>query len=241
MKLKKSIKRIVSLILAFILISGSACILAFAVDDARTQIVNTIVDAARSKIGYYDSNINEFTTWYYGYDTEASWCTIFVSWCADQGGAIGTAVPKRSTCDSMRNWFKRKGEYYPAESGYVPQKGDIVFLNTAVDGTDAVHHVEIVTESGFIVKKKVVNVKCIGGNTSDLNYNGSEYVTEKVRPVDGSRATVVGYAHPSYEKSLTPAGDFHNTLDDTGTAIFKFLYAKMISIIILFEKVISYV
>lgn len=239
MKLKNSLKRIVSFILAFIMISGTVCIFAFA-DDAsteeiRAQVADKIVAAAREKIGYYDSNINEFTTWYYGYETEASWCTIFVSWCADQGGAIGSAVPKRSTCDSMRNWFKRKGEYYPADSGYVPQKGDIVFLNTAVDGTDAVHHVEIVTESGFIVKKKVVNVKCIGGNTSDLNYNGSEYVTEKVRPVDGSRATVVGYAHPSYEKSLTPAGDFHNTLDDTSTEIFKFLYSKLISIIIKLE------
>lgn len=241
MNIKKSFLKIVSAFLALIIAFGSSGVLAFAetAEEIRTRVADEIVAAARSKIGFYESEINEFTTWYYGYETEASWCTIFVSWCADQGGAIGSAVPKRATVDSMRKWFQRKGEYYTAESGYVPQKGDIVFLNTAVDGTDAVHHVEIVTESGFIVKKKVVNVKCIGGNTSDLNYNGSEYVTEKVRPVDGSRATVVGYAHPYYEKSVTPTGDFHNALDDSGTAIFKFLYAKIIEIIVRLEGLFS--
>lgn len=43
-------------------------------------VTDEIVNVARSKIGYYPSNINEFTTWYYGVETDAYWCSIFVSW-----------------------------------------------------------------------------------------------------------------------------------------------------------------
>ncbi len=194
-------------------------------------ISDAIVDVARSKIGFYPSNINEFTTWYYGRETDAYWCSIFVSWCADQVGALGTAVPKRSSVDAMRQWFINKSQYYPATSDYVPQKGDILFINTAVDGTDDVHHVDIITENGFITKKNTVYVKCIGGNTSDLNYNGSEYVTEKTRPVSGPKAVVVGYAHPDYASSEGLMGTLYTLADDISPAFVTYLYSKIISIL----------
>ncbi|MBR4858417.1 MAG: CHAP domain-containing protein [Clostridia bacterium] len=194
-------------------------------------IADEIVNVARSKIGYYPSNINEFTTWYYGVETDAYWCSIFVSWCAAQVGAIGTAVPKRASCDTMRQWFINKGEYYPATSDYVPQRGDIVFINTAVDGTDDVHHVEIVTESGFFDANKNPKVKCIGGNTSDINYNGSEYVTEKTRPVNSSRATLVGYAHPSYEDSEGLMGSLYTLADKLNPSFVTYIFSKIISIL----------
>ncbi len=190
-----------------------------------------IVEIARAQKGFYESTINEFTTWYYGFETEASWCTIFVSWCGDQVGALGTAIPKRATCESMKIWFERRNRYYPASSDYIPQKGDIVFLNTAVDGTDNIHHVEIVTESGFIKTKEILNIKCIGGNTSDINYNGSEYVTEKVRPVDGSRATVVGYARPAYEKCNRLIAKTITFNDDHKLSLDKYIYAKMLELL----------
>lgn len=243
MKSKSLFTKITSVLLALIMLFGTTSIISFAdteetppATDAATRAADRIVEAARSKIGFYESTINEFTTWYYGVETEAQWCTIFVSWCADQGNALGVAVPKRATVESMRKWFVNRGEYYPATSDYVPQKGDIVFINTAVDGTDDVHHVEIVTESGFITTKKVKNVKCIGGNTSDLNYNGSEYVTEKVRPVSSSRATIIGYAHPAYEKTTSIMSLFYSVADDTFPAFFKFLYAKILELIIYFSN-----
>lgn len=240
MKTKSLLTKILSVFLAAIMIFGSTTVFSFAdstqtpaaeTSDVRTRTVNAVVDAARSKIGYYESLVNEFTTWYYGVETEAQWCAIFVSWCADQGNALGIAVPKRSTVESMRRWFVKRGEYYPATSDYVPQKGDIVFINTAVDGTDAVHHVEIVTESGFITSKRTKKVKCIGGNTSDLNYNGSEYVTEKVRPVSNSRATIIGYAHPAYEKTTSILNLFYMIADDTMPSFFKQLYSKILTLL----------
>ena len=201
-------------------------------ETAEEETVNPaeeIVKIARSKIGFYPSNINEFTTWYYGYETDAYWCSIFVSWCADQVGALGTAVPKRSSVDAMRDWFVNKGLYHAATTDYVPQKGDILFINTAVDGTDDVHHVDIVTENGFIINRRVKYVKCIGGNTSDLNYNGSEYVTEKSRPVSGPRATVVGYAHPDYASSNSLLGKLYTLSDNLSPAFMTYIYSKFIS------------
>ena len=73
----------------------------------------------------------------------------------------------------------------------------------------------------MITSKRTKNVKCIGGNTSDLNYNGSEYVTEKVRPVSSSRATIVGYAHPAYEKTTSILNLFYMIADDTMPSFFK--------------------
>lgn len=195
------------------------------------EIVNNMVDIARGEEGFYESNINKFTLWYYGDETESWWCTIFVSWCAAQAGALQTAVPKRNTCSSMKRWFERRGEYYPADSGYIPQKGDIAFLNTESDGTDAVHHVEIVTEDGFIEKGGQNYIRAIGGNTSNIYYEGSEYVTEKTRPVVSERAVVVGYANPSYEKSVGFIADMYTLRQENMTAFTRGVYAKVIALI----------
>lgn len=213
--------------------------LAVAEDVEKVSITDAIVDIARSKIGYYPSNINEFTTWYYGRETDAYWCCIFVSWCADQVGALGTAVPKRASVGSMKKWFERRGEFYHVDSGYVPQKGDIVFINTAVDGTDDIHHVDIITEDGFIKSGNTLKIKCIGGNTSDLNYNGSEYVTEKTRPVDGPRAQVVGFAHPSYSRSEGLIGALVTAAGDSMPNIVTYLFTKLISLINTIENLLS--
>lgn len=251
MKKKTTFIKAVSVILAAIMLFGVCTSSAFAYseviekrktqkEETRAALADEIVAAARAQIGFYENNINKFTSWYYGYDTDAYWCTVFVSWCADQVGALGTAVPKRAACSSMKNWFKTRGEYYPASSGYIPQKGDIAFLNTAVDGSDDIHHVEIVTQSGFITKNRRVNIRSIGGNTSDLNYNGSEYVTEKYRPVNGSRAAVVGYAHPSYDKSTGIIGASYSFADDSCPAFFKYIYAKMLEMLFRIENFFEY-
>ncbi len=190
-----------------------------------------IVEVARAQKGYYESNANKFTEWYFGYPTDTYWCTIFVSWCGAQVGASGTAIPKRSTVEGMRVWYQMRDRYYPATSDYVPCKGDIVFMNTEVDGTDNVHHVEIITEDGFFGTNKNPKIKCIGGNTSNINYEGSEYVTEKTRNVNGSRATIVGYAHPDYEKSQGIMGLIYTLIDLASPAYMKLIMSKFISLI----------
>lgn len=244
MDFKICLLRIVSVFLTVMVVFGTVTGVSVAsaeiksMDERRAEkqasaeeLVDNMVEIARAEEGYYESYINKFTLWYYGLDTESSWCTIFVSWCAAQAGAIGTAVPRRNTCSSMRRWFERRGEYHTTDSGYIPQKGDIAFLNTASDGTDDVHHVEIVTEDGFFVINGKNYIKAVGGNTSDINYNGSEYVTEKTRPVISERAVVVGFANPSYEKSVGVRGDIHTSTQKNMTAYARYLYAKVIAMI----------
>lgn len=239
MKFKSIYVKLISVLLAMAMIITAAAPSAFAAtilsktdrDAYSVTAREEIVRIAREQIGFYEGNINKFTTWYYGYETDAYWCSIFVSWCADQIGAIGTSVPKRSACSSMRNWFEMRGEYYPVDSDYVPKKGDIVFINTEVDGTDDIHHVEIITENGFIGSENARKIKCIGGNTSDLNFNGSEYVTEKTRPLNGTRAQIVGYATPSYEKSMGLMGSVNTFAEKTRLPFFKLLQSKLISMI----------
>ena len=131
----------------------------------------------------------------------------------------------------MRTWFEMRGEYYPVDSDYVPKKGDIVFINTEVDGTDDIHHVEIITENGFFGSENARKIKCIGGNTSDLNFNGSEYVTEKTRALNGTRAQIVGYANPSYAKSMGLMGSINTFAEKTRLPFFKLLQSKFISLI----------
>lgn len=235
--MKKVLSKILAVTLALTMIFGVGAP-AFAVTNmfsktereaAAAKIADDIVAAARAEIGFHETNINKFTTWYYGKETSAYWCTIFVSWCADQAGALETAVPKRAACLSMKNWFEARNEFYPADSDYVPQKGDIIFLNTENDGTDEIHHTEIVTESGFIKSGNTLKVKCIGGNTSNKNYEGDEYVTEKIRPVSGPRATVVGYAHPKYVRSVGIRGQYCTFVDDATPDFLKYFYSKLLS------------
>ena len=234
---KRYLSAVISIILVITTVFSST-VFAFAEttnppenETADLPINEEIVEIARSKIGFYESNANEFTEWYYGYPTDAWWCTIFVSWCGAQVGASGTAIPKRSTVEGMRVWYKNKGLYYPATSDYVPCKGDIVFMNTEVDGTDNVHHVEIITEDGFFGSKSNPKIKCIGGNTSNLNFEGSEYVTEKTRPVNGSRATIIGYAHPDFSKAYTISGIINTLIDTLSPAYIKLIISKFISLI----------
>lgn len=237
MSKKRYLTAVISILLVFATVFCST-LPAFAETETPPESETTelainekIVEVARSKIGFYESNANEFTEWYYGYPTDAWWCTIFVSWCGAQVGASGSAIPKRSTVEGMRVWYKNKGLYYPATSDYVPVKGDIVFMNTEVDGTDNVHHVEIITEDGFFGSKSNPKIKCIGGNTSNLNYEGSEYVTEKTRPVNGSRATIVGYAHPEYEKADTISGLLNTLFDVISPSFVRLILSKFISLI----------
>lgn len=241
---KISIFRFLSLILALILafvfsVSSFATAGSYsksAIEEARAEIVENIIEIAKAEIGFYENEINKFTNWYYGRETNASWCCIFVSWCAAQAGVIETAIPQRSSCQSMRTWFKLRGEYYPIESGYVPQKGDIVFYNVDVDGTDNVNHVEIVTEDGFIISNNTVGVKSVGGNTSNLKYQGDQYVMEKIRPVDGPRAQIVGFCHPSYEKSLGIIGKIYTFNDSIRNDDMRFIHSKYISLMYRIEN-----
>ena len=207
-----------------------------AIEETAKIVSDNIVEIARAEIGFYEDDINKYTTWYYGRENGSSWCCIFVSWCAAQVGVLDSAIPQRASCSSMRNWFKLRNQYYPVDSGYSPVKGDIVFYNVDVDGTDNVNHVEIITEDGYQSVDGIIGVKSIGGNTSDPDYHGYQYVTEKFRAAESSKAQIVGFCHPSYHKADRLIGKLNSFSDEIRKGDMRFIHSKYISLIYRIEN-----
>ena len=203
-------KKVISLVLCVILFICNIFYVSANINTHK-QVADEIIETARAEIGYYGNGSNKFNEWYYGVPSNAAWCAVFLGWCADQVGVLNTAIPKRATCASMMDWYKAKGEYHAVNSDYVPQKGDIVFFDT--DGTGISHHVEFVSESGYVTDangQKYISV--IGGNTSDVNFEGEDHVLERIRNIDHEKAVVMGYAHPSYEQEEIKAQSFLDRL-----------------------------
>lgn len=200
--MKKLSKRILSVFLAIILsVSIMPCNALKTMADTN-DTANEIIAVARSQKGGYGSDDNKFTRWHgkisgYGSGGYAyPWCATFLMWCANQVGVYKKAIPNNVGCSGMKGWFSKRGEYHAVSSNYTPQKGDIVFFDTAGKGT--YNHVEFVAETGYIVKSGKKYLKCIGGNTSNSNFKGADYVAEKTRKITESSCKVVGYAHPNY-------------------------------------------
>ncbi len=203
-------KKAISLLLCVILfVCGTFYV--FANTKTHEQIADEIIEVARAEVGYYGDGSNKFNEWYYGVPSTAAWCAVFLGWCADRVGVLNTAVPKRATCLSMMDWYKAKGEYHTVNSGYVPQKGDVVFFDT--DGSGISHHVEFVSESGYFTDDNGKTcIYTIGGNASDANFEGEDNVIERFRAIDRENAVVMGYAHPTYEQEENKSQSFFEKL-----------------------------
>ncbi|SFB38013.1 peptidoglycan-binding protein [Clostridium frigidicarnis] len=74
-------------------------------------------------------NINPYGEWY-GMNGEP-WCAMFVSWCANKAGILGSVVPRYSYCETGANWYKSRGRYRTRFSNYIPKPGDVIFFTKA--------------------------------------------------------------------------------------------------------------
>ena len=100
-----------------------------------------IVAVALSQVG--DVGGQPYWSWY-GFPSRVEWCACFVSWCAEQCGYIEAGIiPKFAGCPTGEQWFKDRGQW--ADRNYLPNPGDIIFLDWASDGIDGLaDHVGIV-------------------------------------------------------------------------------------------------
>ncbi len=84
------------------------------------------VAAAASQVGVKEdppgSNKTNYGKWF-GMNGKA-WCAIFVCWCANKAG--GPNIPHTASVSEMVNYFRSKGLYKSAASGYIPKAGDIM-------------------------------------------------------------------------------------------------------------------
>ena len=144
-----------------------------------------IISIAMSQVGIAEegtSNKIKYCRAYYGNNTGAAWCCIFVWWVFNQAGASRIFGTKTAYCPTLMNYFKNKGRL-----DMNPQVGDIVFFNFS--GGNNAKHVGIIigiNDDGTI--------STIEGNTGASNNTNGGQVMQRTRKMN----TVVGCAHPEY-------------------------------------------
>lgn len=146
---------------------------------------NSVLECAISQIGQGNgaNKPNKYTRWYYGNDTVAPWCAIFMAWCFEQVGITDRldGLTNKAGCEPWRKWAVAKGYWR-----LTPKAGAIVLYDwnkAAGDGADHIGIVESITSNGIVA---------LEGNTST---NGSQsnggYVLRKTR----YNADIMGYIY----------------------------------------------
>lgn len=149
-----------------------------------------IIAVAAAEIGYkeYQGNNNKYGVWY-GMNNQP-WCAMFVSWCADQVGALGNnnksgIIPRTAWVPDYQTYYIKLGRYKPKGS-YTPCPGDIIIY-----GSNS--HVGLVESC---VGGKVITIE---GNTSaNGNSSNGDGVYRRTRSLTDS--WIKGYCVPEYEE-----------------------------------------
>ena len=136
-----------------------------------------MVSIASSQIGNY--NGNKFWSWY-GFKNRVAWCGIFVSWVANNAGALGTYIPKFARVVDGVNYYKSQGQWQG--KSYTPNTGDLIFFDWTHNGK--ADHVGIVEYSAN------GKVYVIEGNTKHNDVRRGSY------PINGNM--LYGYGIPRY-------------------------------------------
>ncbi len=147
-------------------------------------------------IGDYRGNNNvKYNSWYYGRTISGSgypWCMAFQSYCANQLGVLGKAVPKTASCAVAVNWYKNRGQFQYSRyygGSYTPKAGDLVFYYSK----GSFCHVGLVTAppvNGYLQTVEG-NVEC-----SDGSYKVVKFTRNSKRTINNSY--VYGYGTPAY-------------------------------------------
>lgn len=149
-----------------------------------------IIAIAAKEIGYkeYQGNNNKYGVWY-GMNNQP-WCAMFVSWCADQVGALGNnnksgIIPRTAWVPDYLTYYSSKG-LYKAKGSYTPKCGDIIIY-----GSNS--HVGLVESCA---NGKVITIE---GNTSaNGNSSNGDGVYRRTRSLTDS--WIKGYCVPEYEE-----------------------------------------
>lgn len=136
-----------------------------------------IVDVAIGEIGYKEQGKNQTKYGKWIGMNGASWCHIFVSWCANQAGVSTSIVPKTASTSAGMSWFQKKG-LFQYKGKYTPKRGDIIYFKS-----NGASHVGIVE-------------KVVGNQVHTIEGNTSNKVAR--RSYSLSNARITGYGTPKY-------------------------------------------
>lgn len=137
-----------------------------------------IIKIAQKEIGYKEEGNNQtkYGAWY---GMQDEWCAIFVSWCANQVGALGNIIPKMAYVPYSIKWFKDKGQF--KDKNYIPQSGDIIFID--YENNNLPDHM------GIVENVSGDTIYTIEGNKNHMVQRGKYVKTDK---------TILGYGIPKY-------------------------------------------
>ncbi len=152
---------------------------------AQTQIGYKVDSQGRTKYGaWYGESIHADAVYF----SKASWCAMFISWCADQAGIPESSFRYHSYTPTMRQWYINQGRWFD-KGAYTPARGDLIFFKYATNN-NPVNHVGLVTgvSNGY--------VETIEGNVADSVVRGKYSL---------SSSAIVGYGVPGYSSVSAPA------------------------------------
>ena len=136
---------------------------------------NKDLDSKTANAG--SGNYTKYGRWY-GLNP-APWCCMFVSWCANEAGILGTLIPKYKGAGTGYNWFKSRNQITMK-----PKAGDIGFLKPTSD--------KYVSSHTFIVYKVEGNkITTIEGNENNGVIKHTRKLTDK---------NILGFGSVNYPK-----------------------------------------
>ena len=165
---------------------SSLCI----VNVAASQIGTTIDANGNSKYGiWYGDLVNN--DWFYS----ASWCAIFVAWCATYANVSRSIIPLRDAVPYYRDWYVGCDDFYTTGDvwdTYIPRAGDLVFTRTLYG--EYGHIAIIQSMSGNYIYY-------IEGNAGEPDQVRSDYMSYDDTSITGYARVYYGSAGHSYSGS----------------------------------------
>lgn len=176
-------------------------------------MLEEFLNVARKELGYKEgkNNASKYGKWY-GLDNNP-WCAMFVSWCANQVGILGSKIPKYASSSIGYNWFKSRGlatsKPKPGYVGFLKGTTSIAshtFIVEAVDGKTITTIEGNLNDKVMRYTRKLSDKDILGFGIVDL---GQDAVTKYVIDVDDEGLVV----HKS------PAGSNTGELLKAGTPV----------------------
>ena len=162
---------------------SSSCILTV----AYSQLGVTEAADGSTKYGIWYGNLKD-DTWFYS----ADWCTMFVSWCANEANVDTWIIPCYDSAPYLQEWFDGYYRFYtPNSSSYSPRAGDLFFYRTSRTDKDGNLIVSEYGHVGFIYSVSGNYIYIVDGNTGDPDRVKYDYMSIN-NPI------LTGFARPNY-------------------------------------------
>lgn len=123
------------------------------------------------------------------------WCAAFISTLGVETDNTGV-IPKDTSCTSMMNWWKSKGQWHDQNSGYAPAPGDIQYFDW--DHSGDCDHV------GLVIAVSGNTVTTIEGNTGNGGPDSTKVSQNQYSVTDSD---IRGWGHPTYGSASPGLGD----------------------------------